>query len=59
MLERATCVLNLASAVILLIAGFYIQVVFSSFLPAVLKLFIGVSVVGYFMLRLDIMSRRE
>lgn len=58
-MERATRILNLISALIILIAGAYIMVVFSSVLAVSVKLALGLSMAGHTGLRLDPYVRKS
>ena len=58
-MKRATRILNLISALIILIAGAYILIVFSSVLAVSVKLALTLSVVGHTGLRLDPYVRKS
>lgn len=58
-MKRATKILNLISALIILIAGAYILVVFSSVLAVSVKLALGLSMVGHTGLHLDPYVRKS
>lgn len=58
-MKRATRILNLISALIILIAGAYILVVFSSILAVSVKLALTLSVLGHTGLCLDPYVRKS
>ncbi len=58
-MESAIRVLNMLSAVIMLAAGIYIQVTFWLVLSLVAQGLIGVTVLLYFFVQIDLCSRGE
>lgn len=58
-MESAIRVLNMLSAVIMLAAGIYIQVTFWLVLSLVAQGLIGVTVLLYFFVQIDLYSRGE
>jgi hypothetical protein len=59
MIERYIVLLNLLSALILVVAGLYVQIAFATVLTTGIDVAIGVLVTGYFLVTLDAMIRRQ
>ena len=58
-MERMIMVLNLLSAVIMLVTGIYIQVAFAAVLSPTVRVVIVASVLAYFLIRLEQFIARE
>ena len=52
-MEKATSILNMASAVILMVAGLYMQVVFSPLLSPTVKALLMGAIMVYLVARVD------